>query len=153
MAFVLFGEKYFMKNYEFEILCQLIVKGDRYEMSIAEPSGYYFNGGKKKYKYPECLFFCPVTGPERNNMRTGKVLRKIISYQILSADEIITAGGDRAKYFSDVHCKHHPSDRTNNRVHTFELINFIKIPEKNQRFSGSASFYKDIADLLSIEKL
>ncbi len=139
---------YHMRYFEHEVLCRHVINDERYEMALHEPEGYYFDGSRENFIYPECLFFCPVYGPSHSNVRTGEYLRKILNYDRLSAEQIIAAGGDKADCFINIYLKKYPDENTNTRIHVFTLGKKIKISAHLQKMTGSALYYKEIINLL-----
>jgi len=106
---------YYMKYYEKEVLCRHIIRDEAaglYRMALNEPKGYYFDGGHAGgYVYPEVLFFCPVYGPSKRNIRTGEFIRRIDDYSIMSATEILAEKGPMKDFFEKVHCQKWPDDK------------------------------------------
>ena len=139
-------EDYMMKHYEYEVIC-IHVTGITHDMTLAEPNGYYFASRKSLTAYPDCLYFCPVTGPSRSASRTGKVVRKIDAYEVLSANQILNRKDEMAEFFQK-HCDRYPGDLQSERVHAFKLGTIIDIPEHKQKMTGSARFYKTMSELL-----
>ncbi len=141
---------YYMKYFEYEVICRHVVKDERYEMALNDPIGYYFDGSREDFVNPECLFFCPVYGPGPNKIRTGEYIRKINNYRIMSARDIIAEGGPKAEFYLNVHCSKYPGEEQSERVHVFELGEKISIPNSKQIMDGTAKYYKELIDLLAI---
>ncbi len=142
-----------MKYYEYEVLCKQIIKPVIYDIATMKPIGYYFDHKNEDYIYPKCLYFCPVTGSNNTNRRSGKILLKIENYKILKSKDIIADNDLMKQAYQELYCQQFPNAINCEHIHVFEFSDSIIIPKQNQEFRGSSIFFKPIFELLKTNEI
>lgn len=142
-------EDYKIKYFEHEVLQRKVLKDYYTNICNLSDRGYYFDGGKTKFIYPSCLFFLACFGPAKNSKKTGEILRRIDKYYITSATEILNANDELLKAAFNKHLQKFGADNTNERIHVFELVEVIKVPQSKINFDGSEIGYKKLTDFLA----
>jgi hypothetical protein len=143
---------YKIKYFEHEVFFVRVKKGNGYYELICnqEGHGYYFNGAKTKYIFPSCLYFLACYGPQSSSYMTGETLRKIISYDTLSGQAILSSGDlELIRAFKLHNNLVAPYDDTNNdRIHVFKLGDKITVSLNKRKFKGPNYGFKSLSDFL-----
>ncbi len=143
-------EDYDMKYFAHEVIFVQVLKNLIYPICNEDPVGYYFDGGRKDFTYPPCLFFVPCYGQKYKASKTAELIRRIDNYEKSSGPEILKKPSTHPmrKAF-EKHTAKFSKDVRNEHIHVFTLGAKIPIPKVKQKFSGPNRGYKNIVDFLS----
>ena len=140
---------YKIQYFEYEVLYRKVRKDYYSEICNSGNRGFYFDGGRKNFIYPSCLYFLACYGPAKSSKKTGEYLRRIDNYYISSAYDILNSDDNELKTAFNNHLTKFEIDKNKQRIHVFELIGRIKVPASNVNFDGSEKGYKDLIDILN----
>lgn len=148
--------KFISKDYEVniiekEVMYRKVLKQYYETIANQEGYGYYFDGAVNRSErvYPSCQFFLACYGPARTSSKTAEFMRKILSYEKLSFEEITNKGDVEMQIAFDRHLSFFPNDRNNSTFHVFKLGKKIPIHPTKRNFDGSELGYFDIEYLLT----
>jgi hypothetical protein len=149
--------QFITKDYEVniieqEVLYRKVTKAYYEQIPNFDGFGFYFDGAKSRedFLYPSCQFFLACHGRRYSAQKTGEFIRKIISYDKLSYDEIRAIDDPELQIALNKHLAFFPDDRTTTEVyHVFKLGKKIPVHPSKVNFVGSDRGYTQIEHVLT----
>ena len=89
----------------------------------------------------------PCYGPAHTKKRTAECVRKIDSYRIISAAEILSSDDEIFIRLFNKQLEIFPQDRTKGRIHVFQLGEKTSGPIERQNFDGGAYGYFGLPEI------
>jgi hypothetical protein len=141
--YITIKEDYKMKYIEEEVLIVKTIKGTTYKVCNQDGMGFYIAGQEKnKRTYRESLFFLACYGKQRTATKTGEYIRRIISHELMSAEEILALPDDNALKKAFINqITFFNNDKKAKSLHVFKLGTKIRIPKKHQTFKSAEKDY------------
>ncbi len=134
-----------------EVFYARVLKEHTYKICNDYETGYYFDTSSINIKsYPKLIikYFMACYGPAHTSDNTAEWVRKIVSYQVMSASQILNSGNtDMINHFNQ-QIAIFPADAICEHIHVLELGE--RIPTRNSKltFKGDNRGYFELIDVI-----
>jgi len=134
-----------------EVYYARVLKNQTYEMCNDDDIGYYFDTSNidiKRYPHLIIKYFMACYGPAHTSVNTAEWVRKIVSYEVMSASQILNSGNTDMITRFNQQIAIFPADAICEHIHVLELGE--RIPTRNNKltFTGGNRGYFDLIDVI-----